>query len=218
MFNEIIITNDLIKKAEIYQQFRNNIKLILNHYGRYFDKFTCTNRDAFDGYLAEKCVKEFLDNNNIENTSWDSLYRPSPFLVNKVLSLNLESINLFSKDEIANLETYFYDKWDLDIKNIGKTDIKCASTSKTPLNSWSYGIPVIQVNKPGKEAVLLAYLIYDKDPKYDNSAIPQKCVIIGYRSIEDIKYFKRTSINSTANFSYHIENYELKITDFYSII
>lgn len=217
MFKELTITSEDIEKAKKFQIYRDNIKIILNAHNRYFDKFTCTTRDAFDGYLAEKYVEKYLKDKNISVSSWDNEYRLPTELVYKILNLDINStsqLNSFSEDEIANIEKYFYDKWDLNIEGIGKTDVKCAATHLSPQTSWTYGIPEIQINKSGKEAVFLAYIIYDKNPKHHSDAIPIKCVFIGYKSIEDIKRFEVVTRNVRHNYNYHTPNYELEISDF----
>lgn len=220
MFDELTITNKDIEKAKKFQIYRDNIKAILNAHGRYFDKFTCTTRDAFDGYLAEKYVEKYLKSKNIPVSSWNSENNLSKELIYKILNLDTNSIlglNSFSKDEITSIEKYFYDKWDLDIDGIGKTDVKCAATHLFPQNHWTYGIPKIQINKSGKEAIFLAYIIYDKDPKKYSNSIPIKCVFIGYKNIEDIKRFEVVTKNIKHNYIYHTPNYELEILDFISI-
>lgn len=212
MFYNVTITDAMRANALEFQKTRNFMKSALLFHRLSFDKFTCTQRDSFDGYLAEHCVSLYLTSLGKTVSTWDSVFPLSQSILQK-----LNNPSAFTSDEIIELKNHFYDHWDVSVNSL-KIDIKTAATHNTPNPNWTYGIPEIQINKPGKDLILLAYLIYDSNPKVSSSAKPISCQIIGYKSISDIKSnYQVKTHNTFAGFKYHIPNYELPIKDFSDI-
>lgn len=205
----IKITDKMYDQALQFQKYRDKLKSVLAYHNLCFDKFTCTTRDSSDGYLAEICVANYLKTLGKNVYTWEQIYSLSSSITHK-----LGNPQSLTPEEVENLKNYFYDKWDLEVDS-KKVDVKCAATHKKITPYWSYGLPEIQINKPGKEYVILAYIIYDKDPKFDTDAKPVECKIIGFKEISEIqKNYKVVTVNSYAGFSYKTPNYELKVSTF----
>lgn len=205
------ISDEMIENAHKYQIFRNQVINILKNNNRYFDKFTVTNRDTFDGYLAEQAIYNYLKNKTNSILFWK---RKIP---SKLIS-KIQSNSEISELELIAIEDYFYDRYDFELCSTTRIDVKCAATSKEiDINKWTYGLPVVQMNKFGKDVVVLAYIKYNKDPKYNNDSKPIKCIIVGYVSICEIIKCNKSSQNTNANFDYQIENYETKLTQYKSL-
>ena len=212
---DLSISKEIIEDAIAFSNFRNVIKNILIKCNLHFDKFTITDRDSFDGFIAEKIFREYLEKNrNISADlirNWEDEH-PIP----KEIITKIHNKLQLSREDLELTKNYFYDKWDLKINKL-HVDVKTAATHLEPKEPWTYGIPKIQVEKAGKDIVVLNYLIYDKDPKKFKDAKPVKCVLIGGMSIADIKKCPIKTINDFAGHKYQVENYETKISEYHDI-
>lgn len=206
----IKITDDMISRANYYQSFRNKVKDKLSKIGRCFDKFTVTDRDTFDGYIAELCVFQYLKQFTNDIVLWKRT-------ISKDLIEKIEQNIDLNNSEYIEIENYFYDRYDIELCMTARIDVKTAATNLQPNSRWTYGIPVIQVDKDGKDLVVLAYVIYDKDPKKNKDSLPIECLIVGFMDICSIRKMKKSKENLNAGFDYQIENYETLIEDYIDI-
>jgi hypothetical protein len=208
----LAITPDIIKKANDFSKKRMKEKEILKKNNLCFDKFTVTDRDSFDGFIAEETAYNFLKKNfDMEVIKWSSINSIDQELANKIDHYPNKKI---SAEELNRLRIHFYDRWDIKMGS-KYIDIKSASTHLTPTKNWTYGIPKIQIEKDGKSHIILNYLIYDKDPKINSDAKPIKCVLVGFLTLEYIKNNCPVSNNNQfGGHTYKIANYETKIADY----
>lgn len=214
MGKEISVTEDLINEAKGFAIFRNKIKSVLSRFNLNYDKFTITKRDAFDGFIAEKTFVYFLEKDyNLRSEQILRWIDANPLTANMIDKINNNSEDVFSEGELETLKKYFYDKWDLRINDIN-IDIKTAATHLIPQGFWTYGIPKIQIEKAGKDYIVLNYLIYNKNPKIYPDAKPVKCILIGCISVQDVKKYPITTSNEAAGHDYQVKNYETKISDY----
>jgi len=217
-YTEIEFNQDLVDEAHKYNEFRNKIKIILKDNNLEFDKFTITNRDGFDGYIAEKTFLNYLK--KISNPKsiiriWSDLHNLSEMIVKKIKEY--PNGQAFNEEELQEMKIYFYDKWDIEIDG-KKIDVKTAATNLIPHNYWTYGIPKIQIEKDGKDFIVLNYLVYDADPKFNKNSRPLKCVLIGFLSIDYIrKHCPILHKNKAAGHEYQIDNYETEIRKYENI-
>jgi hypothetical protein len=216
---ELPITEDLIKLANEHSELRKKIKSILKENKLEFDKFTITNRDSFDGFIAESITLLFIKNLNSfteeEIKLWEDENPLSDNLKRKIKEYPLK--REFDKEELSELKRFFYDRWDIKIKTV-QVDVKTAATCYNPNSKWTYAVPKIQIEKEGKDYVFLNYVIYDKDPKSNTDAKPIKCVLVGGISVEFIKKnCPITKTNAYAGHDYQIENYETNLSDYEDI-
>jgi hypothetical protein len=217
MNTNLKITENLLMQAHEFAEFRKKIKNVLSRYEMNWDKFTVTDRDSFDGFIAEKTFVTYLIDNGLaiedKIVTWAQEHFLNEDIISKIEKFPASS---FSQEELDLIKKYFYDLW--DVKMAGHCiDVKTAATHLVPEDTWTYGIPQIQVDKPGKDQVVLNYLIYDKDPKLYPDAIPVKCVLVGYMSIEKIKQCPLVNSNQYAGHQYHIKNYETNVVDYHDV-
>lgn len=206
----IYIPDNLIKKAQNYKIFRQNLKKILARHDQNYDKFTVTENDCVLGYISESLVSAYLKLNNIPIITWEDETTLSNSLKLKVINNPDDN---FSDVEIRNLKNYFYDKWDLKYGNL-TIDVKTAATCYDPKDEWTFAFPVIQANKPGKTHCILTYIQYAEDPKYNSDEPPKKLYIWGYMSIDKVKKYPTSDKNIYKGYNYQILNHITKLKDY----
>ncbi len=178
------LDKSLIKKAKAFEKLRNDCKSYLTQTNQNFDKFTIVTHDSFIGYITEFLVKKHLEeeysDKGIKVEAWDEQYD-----ISKIKAIIKK--NLTDKDSILYIKNYFYDRWDLQLTYNGQTvkiDVKTALTQKNPTDKWNFLYPVIQVNKEGKDSMILAYYVVDSIK--DITSLKQ-LVIVGYTTQKLIK-------------------------------
>ena len=180
----INLNNQIIFAAYEFAQFRDDCKKYLLQHKKSYDKFTIVQHDSFIGFITEAAVRYYISNHyrkdNIKVISWEE-----NFDIEKIKRI----ISTGSSDpaDIAVVEEYFYDRYDLKIIYNNKSilvDVKTALTQKEPSVAWNFMYPVVQANKAGKDYMILTYYIVS-DTKNIESL--KKIVIVGYTSEEKIK-------------------------------
>ncbi len=208
------LDKSLINKARDFEALRNDCKSYLTQENQNFDKFTIVSHDSFIGYITEFLVKKHLEEQYGEKgilvQAWDEQYD-----ILKIKSI-IEN-NLTDKDSVLYIKSYFYDSWDLQLIYKGKKvriDVKTALTQKNPTPKWNFLYPVIQVNKQGKDSMILAYYVVDSIK--DITSLNQ-LVIVGYttqRLIKGCKIIKQGEKTRFGTVS-QIANYETELATQY---
>jgi len=216
---DIEISPSLIARAHEFAELRARMKRILRDNDMEFDKFTVTERDSFDGFIAEASFTEFLKDNiglrEDEIARWGKDHPIDGKTLEKIIIYPAEK--KFSSSELSMIRDHFYDKWDLLIRRV-RIDVKTAATHLQPTGRWTYGVSKIQMEKGNKDFIVLNYLIYDKDPKANADATPIKCVLVGCLSIDYvIKNCPVVRKNKAAGHKYFIENYETKVSEYMDV-
>jgi hypothetical protein len=220
MLVDIEISPSLIAEAHKFEKLRASMKQILRDNDMEYDKFTVTERDSFDGFIAEASFTEFLKNNTglreDEIARWGTDHPIDGKTLEKIRIYPAEKE--FSSSELSMIKDHFYDKWDLLIHGV-RIDVKTAATHLQPSGHWRYGVSKIQMEKGNKDFVVLNYLIYNKDPKPEANAdaIPIKCVLIGCLPVYIVKNYPVVKENMAAGHKYFIENYDTKVSEYRDI-
>ena len=212
MIEIVNFSNTLFQKAKTFESFRNQCKKYLQEVNMNFDKFTIVGHDSFLGYVTEATISDYISKhfNNVKVSSWENNHN-----IKKII--NIIEAKDYSKESSSLVKEYFYDKWDLKIKTNNKTlycDVKTAYTAKKPKDNWVFMYPVVQVNKEGKDFMLLVYYVVDKIKDIHSL---EKLVIIGVTTPNIIKHCKIIKAGKKTRFGTisQIDNYLTQLSKHY---
>lgn len=210
------LTEQEIKNAYFFENFRSECKSYLWEHNKAYDKFTIVSHDSFIGYITEYFIKGLIQEKfpSLNLRTWEqdfNLWRIQKIIQEKSIL----------EDDINYVKEYFYDKWDLKISNSdGKEiliDVKTALTQKIPSKTWNFFYPVIQANKQWKDWMILSYYVVDNT---DNIESLNSIYVAWYISEDIIKQCKIIHAGEKSNrgTTSQIDNYYTELSLHYSDI
>lgn len=204
------VTPQLKAQGEKLTTLRQQCKLFLTKHGVGFDKFTMVSHDTYIGFISEIAIKDYLAQNYSDCIAVVNTWEEAFDLIRIEKIVNALAC---TQQDIDYVKAYFYDSWDLKIetkKGVIRADVKTAATQKEPRPSWNFMYPLVQVNKTGKDLLILAYYVQSSKDYKDFA----KMVLVGGTTPVQVRHCNLIKAGAKTRFGTisQIDNYETELS------